>query len=97
MRRLARDAALIAVTALVVWFARGDAQDVTPVWYGQPFQLVCTQGEIMHADMFYDDFDGTLSLSWHKPSDAINVNVARRMSGYMNFVDCTAYPDLTAP
>lgn len=94
MRRIARDAVLIAITAAIVWFMRGDAQNVTPIGYGQQFQLVCTAGEIAHAAMFYEDFDSTLSLSWREPTGPESIH--RRMSGYMNFTGCAAYPDLTA-
>lgn len=91
MRRLIRDAVLVAATALAVWFVRGDAQQSTPLGYGEPFQLTCTQGEIRQAYFSVDTF-GYLSFSWEPRADLPDGVLFDYKKGVMAFTGCTAHP-----
>jgi hypothetical protein len=62
MRGLLRDAALIAITAIVVTAFHGHASQTAPMSYGDQFGLICLSGNINAVRI---TADGSLAkLSW---------------------------------
>ena len=90
MKRLVRDAVLVAVTAGCVWFVRGEAQQATPMGYGQAFQLVCQRGEITNVDI--SEYVRGYNLTWQQ--SAIQNSAWQSQD---NLTGCVAYPDLRTP
>lgn len=90
MRRLMRDALLVAATAACVWFVRGEAQEDYTVVYGVPMQVICTGGRIENAEMSQAALD-RVTLTWR-------TGIApQSICGNANLTRCVLYPDLRTP
>lgn len=90
MSRLLRDSLLIAVTATVVWFARGDAVDRVPVAYEEPFFIHCSDGRINNAQVL--ESPNGVSLTWSTRSVDLPSPFKGHLTGW-----CAIYTDEVTP